>query len=631
MLVALFAIVVNAAFEHEREASRMLSIVTVKRDMLICQQAMRMEGALLDFALEEATIAPAGTVDAIARLHTQSQSDCAQMQPHQNNPFANDYGDLLRSYANYNRLLPVLLSAVGEPLANRPRGLIAARINAANEVLEALGRKSDSMSRQVSSSDPLINEMLQVADLSWRARADAGSDRHAIMAALASKSRPSVQMLESLSELKGKVDAAWALISIQSRLPNFPDVMRSAIARANWAYFTDYMALRQRTINALANGQSSIPTARDWVRLSNPGLDSLIAISRTALDLTDSYATRQFAIARHTLYTCIVSMMLCIALASFGAVYVIWRIINPLRAITKAITAYSDGGVLRGDIPYGERADEIGQFARALRMFRDGAMERLRLENALVESHLAQEAAETSNRVKSEFLANMSHELRTPLNAIIGFSDVMQHQIYGALPERYFEYVGLINDAGIHLLNLVSDILDLAKIEAGKFDLDLHTVDLGEIVDSSIKLIQGRADDKKIRVVKSLPDMPVAVTADPRSLKQILLNLLSNAVKFTRNHGNIEVVCSLDAGQTHIMVRDDGIGIPANALARIGNAFEQASNDPHLAREGTGLGLALVKALVGQHGGSISIQSAENVGTCVTVILPMIQPGRAAA
>ena len=140
-------------------------------------------------------------------------------------------------------------------------------------------------------------------------------------------------------------------------------------------------------------------------------------------------------------------MMLSIALASFGAVYVIWRVIAPLRAITGAITAFS-GGTLKGDIPFGDRADEIGQFARALKMFRDGAVERMRLEKALVESRVAQETAETSNRVKSEFLANMSHELRTPLNAIIGFSEIMQHQIYGDMPGRYAEYVTLINEAG---------------------------------------------------------------------------------------------------------------------------------------------------------------------------------------
>jgi signal transduction histidine kinase len=264
-------------------------------------------------------------------------------------------------------------------------------------------------------------------------------------------------------------------------------------------------------------------------------------------------------------------------------------------------------------------------------MFRDGAVERMRLEKALVESRVAQETAETSNRVKSEFLANMSHELRTPLNAIIGFSEAMQHRIYGDMPGRYAEYVNLINEAGVHLLNLVSDILDLAKIEAGKFELDPRPIDLRETVDGCLKLTQRRAEEKSIALVKTLPEGALALTADPRACKQILLNLLSNAVKFTRNNGKVEVAIVPQNGLMRMSVRDNGIGIPANVLSRIGGAFEQASNDPMLAREGTGLGLALVKALVRHHGGRFSIESIENSGTCVTVELPLVQPQCAAA
>jgi signal transduction histidine kinase len=630
MLVAVFAVFVKAAFERRYEAARILSIVTVKRDMLICQEAMRMEGALLDTALEEENAAPPGTVEQIARLHARSQRAFAQMRQHQNNEFANGYDDILQRNADYGRLLPVILDAAAKPLASRPTGLVQARIEAANLVLGALGSKSDSLSRTVSSSDLLISEMLHVADLGWRARADAGSDRHAIMVAILARRTPATETLQDTAELKGRVATSWALISADSRLPGFPAVMRAAVARANWLYFTDFMRLRTRTIHALSEGQPVALGGRDWVRLSDPGLDSIMAISGTALNLTASHAAEQLEAARRNFYLAIALMVLCIALASFGAVYVIWRVIRPLRVITGAITAFS-GGTFKGGIPFGDRADEIGQFARALKMFRDGALERMQLEKALVESRVAQETAETSNRVKSEFLANMSHELRTPLNAIIGFSELMQHQIYGALPGRYVEYVALINEAGIHLLNLVSDILDLAKIEAGKFELDPREVDLRETVDGCLKLTQRRAEEKAIALVKTLPDGALTLTADPRSCKQILLNLLSNAVKFTRNGGRVEVAAFVKGGHMRISVRDNGIGIPEQVLSRIGGAFEQASNDPMLAREGTGLGLALVTALVRQHGGRLSIESQENSGTCVTVELPLVQPDRAAA
>src|SRR5678815_4781730 len=206
----------------------------------------------------------------------------------------------------------------------------------------------------------------------------------------------------------------------------------------------------------------------------------------------------------------------------------------------------------------------------------------------------------------------------------------MQHQIKGPLNASYLEYAALINESGNHLLNLVSDILDLAKIEAGKFSIDPHPMDLSETVDLCLKLTQRRADEGEIKLVKTAQQDTLMLTADQRACKQILLNLLSNAVKFTRRGGTVEVIVADAADRIRLKVRDTGIGIPADLLPRIGSAFEQASNDPMLAREGTGLGLALVKALVTQHGGSVSIESQENVGTTVNIDLPRSQPNRAA-
>jgi cell cycle sensor histidine kinase DivJ len=225
----------------------------------------------------------------------------------------------------------------------------------------------------------------------------------------------------------------------------------------------------------------------------------------------------------------------------------------------------------------------------------------------------------------------MSHELRTPLNAIIGFSDTMQLKIFGPLSGRYEEYASLINESGHHLLNLVSDILDLAKIEAGKFTLDPQAVDLGEPVDYCIQLTKRRADGRGIHLTTNLPNDSLTFIADSRACKQILLNLLSNAVKFSREGGEVSVAAIVIDNHMKITVRDNGIGMSASALARIGQALERSSNDPMLAREGTGLGLALVRALVRQHGGSLHIDSEENVGTAVTVELPLSQNTRVAA
>jgi two-component system cell cycle sensor histidine kinase PleC len=258
-------------------------------------------------------------------------------------------------------------------------------------------------------------------------------------------------------------------------------------------------------------------------------------------------------------------------------------------------------------------------------------LERERLQSELLENLSAKEAAEAASRVKSEFLANMSHELRTPLNAIIGFSDVMRARLFGPMHARYEEYVALINESGQHLLNLITDILDLSKIEAGKFVLDPQPVDLAETAAYCLDLTRRRAEETGITLTSQVPaDLPMLI-ADPRSVKQILLNLLSNAVKFTPAGGVVSLSAEAREGRLHLAVSDNGIGIPGKALARIGLAFEQANNDPMRAREGTGLGLALVKSLVGKHGGSVHIASQEGAGTTVSIILPLVYGQRIAA
>jgi len=274
-------------------------------------------------------------------------------------------------------------------------------------------------------------------------------------------------------------------------------------------------------------------------------------------------------------------------------------------------------------IPMQDRRDEFGQFARTVSLFRDATLERERLRSELVENLSAKEAAVAASKVKSEFLANMSHELRTPLNAIIGFSDTMRSRLFGPMHARYEEYAVLINESGHHLLSLITDILDLSKIEAGKFVLDPRPVDVAESVASCLEMTRRRAEETGITLTASVPDDLPMLIADARSVKQILLNLLTNAVKFTPKGGAVSLSVTAREGNLHLAVRDTGIGIPGKTLERIGLPFEQAENDPMRAREGTGLGLALVKSLVEKHGGRMQIESREGFGTTVSVELPL--------
>ena len=248
--------------------------------------------------------------------------------------------------------------------------------------------------------------------------------------------------------------------------------------------------------------------------------------------------------------------------------------------------------------------------------------ERKKYELQLME---ARERAETANRTKSRFLANMSHELRTPLNAIIGFSDMLKLEMFGQLGNpRYVEYAQLINQSGGLLLDLINDILDMSKIEAGKYELHREVVDVNDIVSHAIKLVKGRADAGGLHLSMEItPEAAVCpLFADTRALTQILLNLLSNAIKFTPASGDVRVlVCEIE-GNVCFIVEDTGRGIPEEHLPRLTRAFEQVSTDAGLSKQGTGLGLALVRSLAELHGGQIRIESKLDKGTRVYVEIP---------
>ena len=273
------------------------------------------------------------------------------------------------------------------------------------------------------------------------------------------------------------------------------------------------------------------------------------------------------------------------------------------------------------------RQGEIGALADAVANFRESLNETERLKSELMENQIATRSAEQANRAKTAFLANMSHELRTPLNAIIGFSDIFTIGLFGPLHEKYLEYARLINCSGLHLLDIISDVLDMAKIEAGRFELHLEEIDVDRIVADCVAMSLYRSQGRNPSIIVTGPRNNVLV-ADRRAVKQILLNLLSNAVKFSSNGGRIEVNLARISGNLCLEVRDDGAGIAEKDLTRLGQPFEQVTQDSRLARGGTGLGLALVYGLAAEHGGEVKISSVVGEGTTVRVTLPL---GAAAA
>jgi signal transduction histidine kinase len=235
------------------------------------------------------------------------------------------------------------------------------------------------------------------------------------------------------------------------------------------------------------------------------------------------------------------------------------------------------------------------------------------------------ERAELANRSKSEFLANMSHELRTPLNSILGFAELLQMEpAVPFTPEQNQEYASDIYSSGRHLLDLINDILDISKIEAGRFELREEMVEVEEIISVCTRLISERARDQGLELSVDIPERLPMVWADKRALKQVLLNLLSNAVKFTPSGGKISVHAGIDPdGHFRLAVNDTGIGIEEVDIKKALLPFVQLDNEYTRRHEGTGLGLPLAKSLVDMHGGTIAIESTLSIGTSVVIQFPM--------
>jgi two-component system cell cycle sensor histidine kinase PleC len=232
--------------------------------------------------------------------------------------------------------------------------------------------------------------------------------------------------------------------------------------------------------------------------------------------------------------------------------------------------------------------------------------------------------ANKASRAKSDFLANMSHELRTPLNAIIGFSDILNKQLFGAIENaRYAEYIRDINDSGNHLLSIINDILDLAKAEAGKLSLQETETDLVRSVNDAVRMCHGRAVIADVTVLFLHRENPIVAVVDERLLLQIILNLLSNAIKFTLPGGQVTLRVLADPARAiYLEIEDTGVGIAPEDIIRVLRPFEQVETVLSRKNGGTGLGLALTSKLIELHGGQITIQSEVGRGTKVVVELP---------
>jgi len=325
----------------------------------------------------------------------------------------------------------------------------------------------------------------------------------------------------------------------------------------------------------------------------------------------------------------VVSSYLFAVLASIAVILLIayvameHQVLRPLRSIYAVIRRRKSGDdAARVSLL---RNDEIGAVARALNETLDTEDEHGE-QLSQINEQLSQAvvSAETANVAKSVFLANMSHELRTPLNAIIGFSDIIQTEALGPVGSvQYREYSKDINQAGLHLLRLINDILDLSKIEAEKDELCEEEIGVLPVIDSALSLVRQLAENNNIGLENEIEEGMPKLYADERRLTQILTNLLTNAIKFTRPGGSVSVTvrCHRDRGFV-FQISDTGIGIAPDDIPKVLTQFGQVDSSLSRKHEGSGLGIPLTKALVELHGGSLDLRSELSVGTVVTVRFP---------
>ena len=630
MLVAVLAMSAKAAFDGQTAAETRLTVATMAQLFVVADEELRDERVAISTALYPQTPASAADLAELTRLHANSGRAMAAITALQATLPSAARQSLVRAQIRNEQAYQRIRDVMRLPAARRPpraAGEWGAVANAFVAVVEAqIGTLSD----QLSGVDPFIDEMTKIGNIAREVRYRAGIERAIVGDAIWLAHPLGEADRRRFTELRLAAMLPWQVIRSDAGNATFPAALRRAVEQVEDSHFTQLAGQRDAALGQLGRGEKPSLSNSAWMESSNRALASITDISRTAFELAKDHIRGQAEAAHRGFLATLATILGALVIAALTIAFIVRRVIRPLHLLTRAMEAVI-GGDMKRVIPMQDRRDEFGQFARTVSLFRDSTLERERLKSELMANYSARETAEAASRIKSEFLANMSHELRTPLNAIIGFSDTMRCHLFGPLSAKYAEYAVLINEAGQHLLSLISDLLDMSKIEAGKFVLDPRPVDLAETAQSCLDMTKRRAEENGIAVSIAIPaGLPVLI-ADPRSIKQILLNLLSNAVKFTQTGGEVVLRAQSVNGMLQLEVRDNGIGIPRKALVRLGAAFEQADNDPFRAREGTGLGLALVKAMVERHGGTMRIDSRENVGTTVTIALPFVCVERVAA
>ena len=627
-LVVTFAMLALQAYQRQQTAQRVLLAAEISRDLFHAMQGLRLERGAVAIALTKPKAPTAEALRALngSRVSTEAAiaSALARLQQARLGKVVSDGPAVRRLVAEigarqstFRHMRQVTDRALAAPDPDRSDALRQTWLTADANLVDTLGELSGQLSNEAIQADPFIAQMMTVKQLAWLERDAAGLDAMLLGEVTARDRPPTAAEREALAKLTGAVDAPHRMMTAQANLAFSPPRLKAAIAKAERSYFVDFRANRAIALTAQDTG-----TPLDAVALNRAMMDSLqslMDIVGVTFDLTAEHAGRQVEAAERQVQLAIAMMAIACAFGLLSAAFIVGRVVRPMARITQAMGAVAAGD-LDSEIPYEFREDEIGRLAQALGVFRRGAQERREMEDVLVRSQVAKEAAESANKMKSQFLANMSHEIRTPLNGVLGMVQVMERE---ELAPDQRERLHIIRDSGAGLLQVLNDVLDISKIEAGKLDLAPVEFDIETLATRTVSTFTGAAAAKRLDLEATVDlDATGVWLGDADRIRQILSNLLSNAVKFT-DAGAVSLEVTTRSEGLDFIVRDSGIGMSAEALPKLFSKFTQVDDSNERKFGGTGLGLAISRELVELMGGTIEVTSRPGKGSEFQVSLPL--------
>ena len=625
VLIVTFASRALLAYQREADARQSHEEAGITRDLFVAMKALRIERGTVNTAL---SLAPSRLADdetvEIASLRNQSNvalnSVVTELRSERFSRLHPIVAELGKLRADLDSLRARADKSLTLEIARRPARLGAELIRANNGLVDALDEISERLLVTGRQIDPRIEELMYVKRLAWQTSDSGGMDRLILAEAIAAGGTMSAARREQIENQSGRIVAPWKMVRNEVRLERAPPEIAQAIGAADHIYFTLTCKKRIAIISALTRGAPSPYSVQEWLAISRKGLDSVVGVAEKAVTLAETYSSQDERNARAQFYESLGGVLLFLGFGIFSILYAAWHVAAPIRTITQRMRMVADGK-LDHEVPFQQRADEIGHLARALEVFRSNAIEKRRVEAELIES---KEIAEASSHAKSSFLANMSHELRTPLNAIIGFAELLETETFGPLGSpRYHEYAGVIRGSGKHLLGLINDVLDLSRLDAGRTELVEENVSVEHVAETVLTMVEQNAATNDVTLAKEVAKGLPTLRADAKRVRQVLLNLLSNAIKFTPG-GTVTLRADLNIlGELAIVVADTGVGMAPQEIPKALERFGQVDSKLTRKFEGAGLGLPLAKQLMELHGGTLTLVSSPNVGTVVTVTFPV--------